>query len=44
MSDDETECERLGHDDTITFEDEEAEQWECARCGAEWWEDKEPTP
>ncbi|MEW1990746.1 hypothetical protein [Microbacterium sp. NPDC078849] len=32
-------CELLGCDDVLTYEDEDTRQFECRRCGAEWWED-----
>lgn len=41
MPDPATECELLGCDDVITFEDDETTQYECRRCGAEWWEDND---
>jgi len=28
-------CERLGHDDRVTYEDDEIIQYVCERCGAE---------
>lgn len=27
----------------ISREDDETRTYECAECGAEWWEDKEPS-
>ena len=40
MSDDD-ECERMGHDDEVTYSGPDGLQWECLRCGAEGWEDPE---
>lgn len=34
-----TACERLGHDDEVTYQDDESMIWACRRCGAEGWED-----
>lgn len=28
-------CEAYGHDDQVTYEDEEIIEYECRRCGAE---------
>lgn len=33
------ECEIYGCDDVLTYKDDETRQYECRRCGAEWWED-----
>jgi len=42
MSDEESICgETIDHEQRITYEDAETQQWECTRCGAEWWHDKE---
>lgn len=27
------------HDEVVTYRDDETTQYECRRCGAEWWED-----
>lgn len=37
-------CDSLGHDDYITYEDEDEDgyNWECRRCGAEGWVDAPP--
>lgn len=32
-------CERLGHDDEVTYQDDDQVTWVCSRCGAEGWED-----
>ena len=44
MSDNEDESvcgETYDHAERLTYEDDEMEQWECTRCGAEWYQDKE---
>lgn len=30
----------VDHIERLTYEDAEVQQWECERCGAEWYEDK----
>ena len=37
-------CARLGHDDKVTYEDDESMVWVCRRCGAEGWEDLDTVP
>jgi hypothetical protein len=32
-------CDSLGHDDEITYEEDDGIMWVCRRCGAEGWED-----
>jgi hypothetical protein len=32
--------ETIDHAQRVTYEDDETQQWECTRCGAEWWHDK----
>ena len=40
MSDDESICgETFDHAEQIIYKDDEVEQWECTRCGAEWYHD-----
>lgn len=35
--------ETVDHDERVTYEDAFDIQWTCDGCGAEWWEDKEPS-
>lgn len=39
---DESVCgETVDHEQLITYEDSDTRNYECTRCGAEWWQDKD---
>ncbi len=42
--DDEICGETFDHDEVITYDGPDGLQWECRRCGAEVFEEKEETP
>lgn len=44
LNDDEEEysdCDVMGHDDVTVHEDDDTKVWNCRRCGAEGWENKD---
>jgi hypothetical protein len=36
--------ETFDHDETITYDGPDGLQWQCRRCGAEGFEERNPTP